>query len=117
MSSLLLSQSIMSSTENSLREKSLQRNHQQRHLHHPKHIGQYNRDRNRDFNVSKNDSYQYNNNNNRPQLIVTEVPDFHHPSPADLSKFCWLIFVSVLVLVCKFRYFRFSSFLISSMFI
>ncbi|OTF79267.1 hypothetical protein BLA29_002289 [Euroglyphus maynei] len=70
MSSLLLSQSIISSTENSLREKSLQQQrkihqHQRHHLH-PNHIGgPYNRN----FSVGKNDSYQY---NNRPQLVVTE---------------------------------------------
>lgn len=106
MSSLLLSQSIISSTENSLREKSLQQQrkihqHQRHHLH-PNHIGgPYNRN----FSVGKNDSYQY---NNRPQLVVTEVPD--RQSTADISKFCWLIFISVLVLICEYFAFNLFSF-------
>lgn len=103
MSSLLLSQSIISSTENSLREKSLQRKihqHQQHHLH-PNHIGRYNPN----FSVDKHDSYQY--GNNRPRLIVTDVHD--RQSSADISKFCWLIFISVLVLICKFYLFIFFS--------
>ncbi|XP_046909237.2 uncharacterized protein LOC124490729 isoform X1 [Dermatophagoides farinae] len=94
MSSLLLSQSIISSTENSLREKSLQRKiHQHQHQQHlhPNHIGRYNPN----FSVDKHDSYQY--GNNRPRLIVTDVHD--RQSSADISKFCWLIFISVLVLI------------------
>lgn len=94
MSSLLLSQSIISSTENSLREKSLQRKiHQHQHQQHlhPNHIGRYNPN----FSVDKHDSYQY--GNNRPRLIVTDVHD--RQSSADISKFCRLIFISVLVLI------------------
>lgn len=104
MSSLLLSQSIISSTENSLREKSLQRKiHQHQHQQHlhPNHIGRYNPN----FSVDKHDSYQY--GNNRPRLIVTDVHD--RQSSADISKFCWLIFISVLVLICKFYLFIFFS--------
>lgn len=94
MSSLLLSQSIISSAENSLREKSLQKAH---HINPHSNVGPFLRNSGYLRTLPESQQHQQ----RRVAQRRKEVP-----------KFCWLIFVSTMVLIRKYIRLNLNQFLI-----